>query len=629
MKAFLVILKRELAERRLLLAGAAFAGLFPLLAPWLVGGGGQNPADLRGGTALGLAVIASALLALILGATVIAGDLSERRLGFYFARPLPGWAIWAGKMSGAALLSLGAGTLILLPALLAGGRIDSAVFFGFSGFEGGAALIAGILLLLLASHAVSVMVRSRSVWLAADLGALALVAATLWACDRRLLKEGAVEAAWWGGLGFAASALVALAVAGLTQVVRGRTDLRGGHRLLSLTLWTLMGSAALGHAAYASWVLRVTPEDLTDIQGIVSAPAGSWIAIKGTAKGRGGYSPSFLLDVDSGRFLNLTGPGESYWWRFPLFFDREGRRAVQLEQIGKDDYQLLTVDLQHPEPVLRRTGLVYSGYPLLAFSPDGRRVAVLADGRLTVDDLDSGRMLAAVKVGGDSLRFLDPGRVRIFQSSSIDEPGMPEVWRFAALDFDIASRQILPLSRIELPGGVGWWSASPDGTRAILRQSAAQRALIADLKTGRTTPLSPSMEAYFLEDGRIIQAPRHGDRRSLIVAAPDGTEQLRIPLAGYRLRIGGLLKPDLLPVATAPRGSSKEGAVWTTWLVDLRTGRFMQLGQGIEPVAGVPWLSSPSSRLFLRGKKELLLLDPAAGRWRTVLRIDSGKLDKN
>ena len=261
MKPFLAILGREIAERKLLFVGAAFASLFPIVVPWLPGLSSQKPADLRGGMALGLALITSALLALVLGTTVIGRDLTERRIGFYFARPVPGWALWAGKMLGAALLSVGAGALILLPAFLAGGAVDPTA--GRTGEMSSLALfsfaVLGVLLLLVLSHAVSIMVRSRSPWLAVDLAAFGLVTATVWTWDRLLWQEGALEVRAWGRLGLAAVSLLAVALAGLVQVMGGRTDLRRGHRLLSLTLWALVGAATLGHATYIQWALRVTP----------------------------------------------------------------------------------------------------------------------------------------------------------------------------------------------------------------------------------------------------------------------------------------------------------------------------------------------------------------------------------
>src|SRR6185436_11134838 len=247
------------------------------------------------------------------------------------------------------------------------------------------------------------------------------------------------------------------------QVVGGRTDLRRGHRLLSLTLWALMGAATVGYAASTRWANGVVPEDLTRIYGMVSAPSGRWVAIRGLARGRGEYWPLFLLDAGSGRSVKLPGAGVLYRWQFPVF-SRDGRHAVWLEGAGGGNYELLTVDLRSPAPALHRTGLIYPEDLRIGLSPDAGRLAVLAHGRLTVEDLAGRRMLAAIAVPeADQLFFLGPGRVRIYQSSHIDEPGVPEVWRFTTLDLDVARRRIVPVSRIELPGTEGGWQLSPDG----------------------------------------------------------------------------------------------------------------------------------------------------------------------
>lgn len=632
MKPFLAILGREIAERRLLFLGAAFAGLFPIVLPWLPGLSGQDPAELRGAMALGLAFITTTLLAVVLGATVIARDLSERRIGFYFARPVPGWALWAGKMLGAALLSVGAGALILLLSLPAGAKIDPTGYWGplnIAGRAGGMYALAafallGILLLLAASHAVSLMVRSRSPWLAADLVALSVVATTFWITNRRLAQEGAVKILGWGGLGWTVLVLCAVSLAGLVQVTRGRTDLRRGHRLLSLTLWALVIAATLGHAAYARWALRVTPEDLVSISGVSPAPSGSWIAVSGPARGRGGYAPTFLLDVGSEgseRSIKLPGFGLPYWWRPPLF-SQDGGRAFWLESMGGNSFQILALDLRHPEPVPRRTGLIYSDYFGIEPSPDGHRIAALARGRLTVDDLDTGRMLASVPMESRPfVLFLENDRVRIFLASHEEEPGMPEVWRWRTFDLDVASNRLLPVSRIELPGD-SWMSVvSPDGRRAVLWHSTSREAWLADLETGRTSPLPAlhdPISLRILSDGRIAFRPKE-EPRSLRLLTPDGAERLRVQLPGPRLKIGSLVAPDRLILATSSRSSAREIEAWTSWLLDLQTGRLQALGSGMVPAVGYVEPGSPASRLFLRGGRGLALLDPATGRLRTLL----------
>lgn len=637
MKPFLAILGREIAERKLLVVGAAFASLFPIVLPWLPGMSSQRPADLRGGMALGLALITSALLALVLGTTVIGRDLSERRMGFYFARPVPGWALWAGKMLGAALLSVGAGALILLSAFLAGGAIDPTGYWGsmnVPGRTGGLSSLAvfafpilGVLLLLVLSHAVSIMVRSRSPWLAVDLAAFALVMTILWMWDRLLWQEGALEVRAWGRLGLAAVSFLAVALAGLVQVMGGRTDLRRGHRLLSLTLWALVGAAMLGHASYIQWALRVTPEDLVSIQGVSSAPAGRWISVTGHVRGRGTYLPTFLLDVGSERFVKLPGFGPPYWWR-PAIFSLDGSHAFWAEPAGEGSYQLLTMDLRRPEPALRRTGVTYSGDFGIEPSPDGRRVAALVRGRLMVNDLDTGRILASVPMEGRPfIFFLGADRVRILRTFQEDEPGMPEVWRLTTLDLpldlDSASNRLLPVSRIELPGGHPWfWRVSWDGKRAILRQLESGEVLIADLETGRTSPMPPGRGQgpfSFLAEGRLLLLRRDGDRHLLSLWTPDGVERLRVPLPGERFRFGSNLSPDRLVLATAERGYSQGPRDWTSWLVDLQTGRLQKIGSGLVPAVEDAGTGSLPARLFFRNDDGLVLFDPETGRFRAIL----------
>src|SRR5206468_818441 len=72
MKGFLIVLERELAERRLILL-TGLLGFFPLLLPLFHFHGAASTGDreLRGMLALGLAGLVSGILALILGASII------------------------------------------------------------------------------------------------------------------------------------------------------------------------------------------------------------------------------------------------------------------------------------------------------------------------------------------------------------------------------------------------------------------------------------------------------------------------------------------------------------------------------------------------------------------------------
>ena len=317
MRGFAAVLGRELFERRLLAAVALFLGLAAVALPLMPGfrPGGVAVADIQGGMAFGFALLLTFLMALFLGGSIIASDLAERRLGFYFSRPLPGWAVWAGKMGAALVLMLGSGLLVLLPAVLMGGNLSLDGIWGVGGVisvSGPELLLAwsaGLCFLLFGAHAASIVVRSRSSWAVLDLIALVAVAGLFWAMVRRLVLKGVLlrlsltrqeerlGIVAWMELGFFAAVLLSLMAASALQVTRGRTDLRRAHRVLWAGLWGLSGLAALVFAGLALWVLAAGPDDLRGVQRVSAGPAGSWIAFSGPAGERPGYSPSFLYDV--------------------------------------------------------------------------------------------------------------------------------------------------------------------------------------------------------------------------------------------------------------------------------------------------------------------------------------------
>src|SRR4051812_36820470 len=201
MRGFLAIFEREIVERRLLAVAALALGLIPPMVPLLPGMPSASPAELRSGVALSLALVLSFVFALLLGGSVIVRDLVEHRLGFYFARPLTGGAIWAGKLAAAAVLAAGAGLLVLLPPPLLGGVPDpsgswGATWVALSRPEIAAVWLGALLLIVAVSHAAGVIFRSRSPWLLVDLAALGVTAAIVWTCLKVLARDGAGIAGW-------------------------------------------------------------------------------------------------------------------------------------------------------------------------------------------------------------------------------------------------------------------------------------------------------------------------------------------------------------------------------------------------------------------------------------------------
>lgn len=635
MRAFAAVLRRELAERWLIPVAALLLGLVPLAAPLLSIGGYRGP-ELRSGTALALALITSGLLAVVLGSSVLARDLGERRLGFYFSRPLPGWAIWAGKLAAAFVLALGSGFLIMLPCLLLGDRLDpSGLFWKVSLADNVGLWAAGVSLLILLANAAAVMFRSRSPWLLLDLGAATLLTAVVWVELNRLVVEGAYGALMQIPAGLLAALLAALAAASAVQVLRARTELRRGHRLLSLTLWGLLGLAALAVAGYGRWFLAASPEDVLTFRFVTPAPAGDWVALAGPVQRRAGFEPLFLLDTRSGRYVRIPSSVWDYGlWNGPVF-SRDGRRAVWLEPEGRRAVPLYArrLDLDRPGARPEPVPIVFDGSSprALALSDDGRRLAAIHRERILVMDLATGRALASVRMPGgrnlweDRLRFLASGTLRFY---GIRDGERDEESELQVVDVDPVGGKVL--RSFATPAPNEWTSTlSPDGNRLLLHTRDLtlpdSHARVVDLATGASSPPIPVQRltggVCLLGDDRILVSEGDGGRVVLRLLDLQGVELRRYSLPAGRLRIGGRPAPGLLAVAIVPPGGRGNWDSRRSLLLDLDRGTWRPLADGVVPVAlnDLP-PGSLGTRLFFHHGGGLLEIDPATGRRRVILR---------
>jgi hypothetical protein len=693
MRGFAAVFRREIAERRLL-ALVGLLGLVPLALPWFNSSLVPDLGALRGAAAVALANIASAVLALLLGATVLAHELGERRLGFYFNRPLGAGAIWAGKLGAAFASSVAVGLLVLVPTLLADGPSalrSGAVEILFPVPLGGQLLLwlAALLVLILLAHAFSVVIRARSTWLLLDVGGALLTSLVAWGALARLHAAFASRLVVWGELarvhtalasrplvwaiaGIAIALPLALLAASAAQVALGRTDLRRAHRVLSLTLWGGMLAAALGVAGYSRWLLAATPVDLEAVAAAKVAPRGDWLALAGPAARRGGYTPAFLLDSASGRFLRI-GPESLSWLLRPLF-SADGRWVawVQFQTGPGSPLDLLYADLRSPRPAPVRTTISFTRYPELDLSPEGGRIAALSEGRLLVYELATGRLLDSAPFNNPGgrvvLQFTDPRRIRLywneFATSGESEPAR-FAWRTNITEYDLPTRDLYGTGHLEPGLGLSNWAFRPDGD--VLMYSVNERGRrfrLVDARSGRPlTEIPAAGSAVFLHDGRVAYAVpakggwevrllersgrpgRSGDGSVVVVHIPDkelkelrpggrpspdrlarlreGFERLArsdaapavaFPFSGEELRLGGEPSPGRLVVAT--RGS---GTPWRVFLLDLASGTSREVAQGLFPV---PWydpegLTPP--HLFGRPGGGLVWLDPETGKRRVVL----------
>ncbi|HUR79925.1 MAG TPA: hypothetical protein VM733_04125, partial [Thermoanaerobaculia bacterium] len=121
MSAAVTIFTRELRERSRLFAACIVLAAVPFIATMLPSAR-QHRSDVIAIVGGAIAVCIGLGTALTLGITVLTRDLSERRLSFYFAKPLHPAALWIGKAAAALVTMAFCFGVIAVPAMLVGGR---------------------------------------------------------------------------------------------------------------------------------------------------------------------------------------------------------------------------------------------------------------------------------------------------------------------------------------------------------------------------------------------------------------------------------------------------------------------------------------------------------------------------
>ena len=432
MRGLAVLARREVEEHRIVLLAALGAGVLAAGAPLLPFHGG-NPGEVREAAAVFVALAFAAGLSISLGSSVLSREIANRRIGFFFARPMSSAAIWGGKLAGSAAVAAGAAALVLLPSFL----VNRACFSREIGSIFLASIALAVAVLLPIAHALGIVFRSRLPRLGADLALFVLAAAVIALTSRWLIGETAVDAWRRAAIALACLLLGAVVAAGFAAVARGRADIQEAHRALSRLLWPVALGATALFAAYAKWIVSVGPGDLAWIW-VSPAPRGDWATISGRAPSSAGDNALFLLKTSTGEFVRLKNG-----YARPVF-SADGRAAVWLETSHSVSFLSL---LSRPEwmgtsrPVRFHrfalgesagpspTDVLFSSPPRAwAISSDGKRLAAVNDETggasanfVSVYDLSTARLLAAAAMPpqvGAHLLFLTPDRLRIYLEES-------------------------------------------------------------------------------------------------------------------------------------------------------------------------------------------------------------------
>ena len=628
MSAVLGIARREVRERRFLLAAAAVLGLVAGIlrvvpSPWAK--------DLGESLTLLLLLAFPAGAALAVGSSLIGRDLAERRLSFYFSRPLSAGSLWAGKFLGGAALVGGAFLCCYVPMLVGWLRDGLSVEPRAAGF-----MLLVFLGLMGLAHVVITMYRSGSPLFALDLG-LAAAFVVLLAVEVRHLTAAGAGQALFGMLGRVAFPALAIAtiVAAAAQLLYGGADARRGHVALSVAVWTLAFTSLGALALWGRWVLAVTPAEAGGVGfPVLAAPRGSAVFFHGSSReGRAGFSPVFLIDGQSGSYLRLppermtlpvfTANGETAAWVAPHvpWWSYVAPHVREVNPFTGSGYGLglAVARLRSGAPEIEERPLEQPDWDTwaLAVSDDGQQVLLSGRSSVSLVESASGRVLERLPLpdvmAGD---FLPAGGVRLYLRE-VDSSG-----RGAFVVLDWGPKSAARVERARVPGDSRrLWLLARRGDQAVVWMGGRGTTLV---EAGRgTTRTLDSVSAdhagvALVLANETVALSRGADVR---IVTREGEVLARPSIeAGMHVYALGEPAPGELAVGVWMRSPDDR----RTLFFDAATGAMRRQEAGLLPAA--PWggmqpqpePGSFGSRLFIGSDGKLVALGPD-GRRRTVV----------
>lgn len=627
MKQMIHVISRELIERKLIFAGALMIGMMVLASPLLPIKHGGRAIETITEAAVILSLGWAAATAAASGASVFGRELAERRMGFYFGKPISGWSIWGGKMVGAFLLTVLSGLLVIVPATMFGGGLFMLAKAG-SGWDLGEfawGFTAALIIAMSIGHVASIALRSRSKWVALDVFGIMIVAFILWGALQPIAAVRAKELFWTllGVLLFVAG--IAFIVAGAVGVLLGRVDIRLVHRATSITLIGILGVTALAFAGYSLWVRSAEPDDLTHFDLKAISSSGNWFAFDGRSKGRGDYVSAFVMNRQNGE-----------WFRIPpqrhmgiLDFSKDGRSMVWGEFTNPTSNlaAIHFADLGSGKGVSK--GMHVSLNPTLRFSsgpvlsPDGSRMALINDGVLSVYATSTRQSLATLKMpaarGVNYFVFVTNDLLRIHLTHEFKNEIGESDWKTTMYEFIVSSKTLNRLGEADIRFGI----VNAEGDRVIGYRRERERVIV-DGRTGQfISTIGRNLRARWLSDGRIALIREDEGRVQLEILTRDGESTRTIDVAhAPKAFLGSEVARGKILVGTSLKpGSGHEIATSIVYLVDVNDGTAKKVGDKmIEEGWYIPNLTLLArGPLFVNEKHDLISFNPLTGERKTLI----------
>jgi hypothetical protein len=609
MSALVAIAARELRQRAMWPLFSFAVGFLPFLIP-----SSRELLRTSGSVvAVPVALLLVTVASLLMGSSVLAGDVVQGRIGFFWSRPVSWWAVWGGKLLAAFALATSS-LLVLVPTALF--RPDALP--GALGPATWALLPCWILIGLTVAQGVVLAVRGGSWWVGLD-GVVLLLAA--YAAGRVLWSL------WWTGAflftntsglqALLVGALVAMALlaAGAASFAHGGVSIQRAHRAMSATAWSLLFVLFALGGAWAYWAARPRADEFQLVRFAQAEPRGRWLTVFGRSD-RSGNQGVLFLDAPS-RGGAPVGPAPV---AHNPAFAADGRSAAWLEVVPSvrshmevevhlarvNDKGTTRVDtLDFPSD----TSVPDAG---LAFAPRGDRLAVAVRDTVFVFDVASAHLSLSVPLPASlpwtRVFFADDDHILVCGPARPDSLQLAEV--------SLGDGRARAVGQIQ---GRAEQVLFERETATILVAGSKSGVALHDARTGarRATLLESAI-------GRPLVTFVGGGRVALVGQGPEGTSLLRLFDTNGRLEressIGTPRKAMLDADAAHARiymGVEELDGTVELLVLNARTLEIERREAGLWPIHYADTLAREAehSRIFRDSAlSHLVRLDPATGR---------------
>jgi hypothetical protein len=603
----LAVAQKELVEKRFVFAAPAAAALVVLLLPLAP----RVPANSwQSIYVVGSAIFAVAFglgLAAVLGATTIGRELTERRLSFYFAKPLAAPAIWFGKLIAVVLLVVSSFAIAMIPAFFAGTKAIRAVWAGEGrNFVALVAILATLFFFV--AHMLSTIARARTAWAFVDLLLMVVVGWVGWSIVQPLLMHMALEMLILLLQIFAWLMLIAVVATGVWQLSRGRTDKVQSHRAMSQFLWPCTAGALAVCAAIVWWVVSATPSDLTGIDNLELSPAGNYFVIAGKAVHRRDYVAQFLIDKRNGAYTRLgavvardfTPDGSKMFEIRPII-----RRSVRGEVVIRDLVSGGEVS----------TGLTTTPYASMVFTNDATRVAYVEHVILSIYDVPTKTSIGTKRLPFESpqaMWFATPDILRIYAADVQKSSSEPVLRTLHMYEYVVSTKTFRETGAYQKTDRNLFFTANQDGTRLFVRRGDGG-ADVVDAVTGAVLLTVDGTRVASFTDGRL--AVLKGSTVRILTREGAVAKEIAIDNAPDDYVALRAMSGSKILVFVNPRLDNGKSRVF---VADANTGAIVRREEGISPAMSMRYYGGDLRQVELAPEPIIADRDRDFLRWNPI-----------